>query len=157
MQRWGSKLKCLNLSSTKISGEGVRATCPQLETLIFWTCQNITDAGLNNMLQHVGHKLRFLDLRHTKVTGTGVTAKCPVLEKINFDYCRNLKDAGLETMLHHSGGKLKSLVLEYTKISGAGIKLSACPLLEHLDMRNCRISRKVKGELLQQFGCKLKI
>ena len=107
LQMFGEKLKHLNLSYYRGSCEGlVGVHLPQLETLMLGHCYQLTDAGLEGILQASGGQLKVLDLAATQLTGEGLDGlglNFPKLNVLNVQGCDQLTPDGLVNLTNLPG------------------------------------------------------
>ena len=141
----GPKLRCLDLSETKVSGDslvGSTVRLEKLETLDLNCCDRLTDSGLCAFLSMCGPKLNDLYLSETNVSGdslVGSTVQLENLETLILSSCDNLTNSGLCAFLSMCGPKLIRLDLSYTNVSGDSLYGSTVQLekLEALILNRC--------------------
>ena len=114
---------------------------PNLEKLTLFSCKNLTNRGLKEILR-ISRNLRELDLSYSKITGVGIEEgvnSLPNLETLNLNECIYLTDGGLKDFLRLFGCKLKVLDISQTNITGQGFKdeVISLPMLEKLNMGEC--------------------
>ena len=155
-------LQVLNLGGTLITGENLPAVAQahrwqHIKALSLEHCREMTDRGLNNLLNMCGPGLQKLSLGRTEITGEHVTATFARLEVLDLQVCKNVTDAGLHNMLTRWGGsRLKSLELWGTSLSGETVAVT-CPKLATLDFSSCfNISAGGLDNLLMHWGDNLR-
>ena len=109
----GQGLKALNLSRVGVSFEsfpGGSLLLPSLDILEIDFCEELTDAGLYNLLKTVGSNLKVLRLSSCPVSCESLREdlKFPKLETISVRFC-DLSRLGLHLLKEMTGGKLKDL------------------------------------------------
>ena len=125
-----SKLRCLDLSWTMITGIGLEEGVeylPMLEDLNLSGCMYLKNEGLNQILRISGSKLIHLDLSYTHVTGIGFkegVKSLPMLEYLHLE-CEPLTEQGFLEIMSVTGDRLKSVRVSQTRIS-ADVKQTLC-------------------------------
>ena len=161
LQMCGTKLKALDISGTKITGEslfGVSGKLINLEILTLGGCDSITQQGLLELLQLCGTQLKALNLAATKITGEGLSVlrgKLNKLETLYLRACRWITNQGMMELLQMCGPELKVLNLSSTNISGEGLSVLQGKLinLETLDLGYCEcITDQGISEILETCG-----
>ena len=123
LQLCGSKLRCLDIQFTNITGQYLseyKGTLPCLENLNMSFCNQLTDKGLLLILQLCGSTLRSLNIPETNVTKENLyeyKGTLPCLENLNMSSCYQLTDKGLLQILQLCGSTLRSLDISSTNIT----------------------------------------
>ena len=108
----GQGLKVLKLSRVGVSFESLAGgiMLPSLETLQIEFCEELTDAGLYNLLKTVGSNLKVLKLSSCPINCESLRddLKFPKLETISVRFC-DLSRMGLQLLKEMAGEKLKDL------------------------------------------------
>ena len=121
----GAALNHLGVSGRNISGAGAGLSVFQekfqnLEILQMFSCENLTDEGLLDILKMCGEALKQLDVSETFVSGAALSAlqdRFPNLENIMMNKCKNLTDQGLTDILNMCGERLQMLDIRDTGVS----------------------------------------
>ena len=117
-----SKLRCLDLSWTMITGIGLEEGVeylPMLEDLNLSGCMYLKAEGLNQIRRISGSKLTSLDLSYTYITGIGFkegVKSLPMLEYLELA-CEPLTEQGFLEIMSVTGNRLKSVRVSRTRIS----------------------------------------
>ena len=114
LRLFGCKLKVLDISQTKITGQGFKdevISLPMLKELNMGECYHLTDGGLKEILRISGSSIRVLDLHFTNITEQGFQdgVSLPMLEELNLEECDQLTDSGLLEILSITGSRLKGV------------------------------------------------
>ena len=124
LQLCGSSLRSLDISETNISGENMsefKGTLPCLEYLYLSNCRQLTNNGLQQILQLCGSSLRVLDLSETDISGENLSdykGHLPCLEYLSMCDCRQLTDKGLLQILQVYGSTLRDLDIADSNATG---------------------------------------
>ena len=124
LQLCGSSLSSLDISETNISGENLsdyKGTLPCLEYLYLSNCRQLTNNGLQQILQLCGSSLRILDLSETDISGENLSdykGHLPCLEYLSMCDCRQLTDKGLLQILQVYGSTLRDLDIADSNATG---------------------------------------
>ena len=85
LSAWGQNLSTLDLSGTKIIGEGfsvLNLRMEKVQVLILVHCRMLTNQGLLEMISCMGSNLKKLCLDGTNITGEGFVADNPRLDSL---------------------------------------------------------------------------
>lgn len=116
----------VNLTNTKITNAGLRKLtrrCKNLHLIDLAECHNLTDEGLEALVDLPA--LKFLTLSSDKCTDKGmkVIKKLKSVEQLSFQGMKNLTDKGLAYIVENP--KIKTLRIDKTKVSPNGFPLLA--------------------------------
>ena len=145
LRNFGSQLKTLDVSRTKITEEGLvyfSLKLAKLETLSLRCCEELTERGLSELLITLGPQLKSLDLNGTNIRKEGLIDLCVKLTKLETLYlgdCVYFNDSCLTELLRNPWPHLKSFNLNGNMFTGefiTGID-TKFPKLETLSLFNC--------------------
>ena len=161
---WKYTKRSLNIGFTNITGEYLseyKGTLPCLENLNMYSCEQLTDRGLLQILQLCGSTLRSLDIAGSNITGENLSeykGTLPCLENLKMRCCTHLTDKGLLQILQLCGSTLRSLDISDTNITGENLSeyKGTLPFLDNLNMYDCYITDKVLLQILQLCGSTLR-
>ena len=114
LNRSRSNLRKLDLSDSSITGVGVEEgvnSLPNIEVVKLYSCYNLTDGGLKEILRLSRCTLRVLNVSFTHITGQGFQegVSLPMLEELYLYGCSQLTDSGLLEILSSTGRRLKTV------------------------------------------------
>ena len=146
LSRCGSMLQNLDMSETKLTGQGLddlQGKLANIKTLKLRSCSRITDQSLLKILKMCGSNLQDLDIFFTNITGQELDelqGTFGYMKTLNLQYCSRLTDQGLFKILSMCGSKLQDLNITNTNISGQGLDELRGKLadIKTLKLRLCR-------------------
>ena len=119
----GGKLQNLNISDTKITGQGLeemQGKLAELKVLNLSWCPSLADQGLLKVLMMCGTKLQDLVISNTNITGQGLEelqGKFADLKTMSLQWCSSLTDQGFSKISNISGPLLKTVKVLGSSIS----------------------------------------
>ena len=121
----GGQLTHLILKGNHISGEEFSVESEKLkklQSLVFFYCASLTDAGLSKLINSTGGELVELNLEGTEITNINVEKdKLEQLQYLSLYSCGSLTNDGLSKLINSTGGKLVWLNLDCTNITNINV------------------------------------
>ena len=156
LERFDQGPKVMDLTGTKITGEGIsdlERPLNHLEQLVLNDCKSLTDKGLLVMMKKLVRPLKTLRLSYTQITGESFASlDIAQIEGISLYKCNSLSETGLFEILRSCGQHLKYLNLSKITLTGLQIKGFTSKLsLEFLNLFECK--QMVDGALQALLSC----